>query len=129
MTASTWIALVVGATIVAGFVFRLLWSLHKLISLGEHIIERVTKLEATLNNGIRGDVRTAKERASEACRLAGVAATTVSRVEQATADNGRATNALRADLDVFTNIVMTDRRRIKQALRDLGHDIDADDDT
>src|SRR5437868_7393688 len=101
MTAEAIIGAAVGATVLVGFAGRGLWALHKLLGLGERIIIRVDALERKLSNGIEAKITSAEQKAQEACRLAGVAATTASRIEQQATDNYRATNALRGDVDIL----------------------------
>lgn len=126
MTAQAIVALavsVIGGLLIVG---RLLWSLHKLVSLGEHIVTRVESLEKQLSNGISAKISSADEKAKEASQLAAIAAATVARVEQAARENGRAMNALRSEVDIYTDLVRGEQSRIRRALRDLGQPIDDD---
>lgn len=128
MTAQAIVALavsVIGGLLIVG---RLLWSLHKLVSLGEHIVVRVEMLEKQLSNGISAKITSADERAKEASQLAAIAAASVARVEQLAENNGRAMNALRSEVDIYTDLVRHDQSRTRRALRDLGYPIDEIDD-
>lgn len=65
---------------------------------------RVDQLERLLNNGLRTEVRAAGEAANRA-------------VEMGQA-NGREIQALRAEVDIYTNAVIDDRRRIRAIVKD-----------
>lgn len=107
-------------------VARILWSLHKGINLIEHLVTRVTSLEKALSNGIRQDVRDAKQSSSEACRLAGKAAQTAAvahqQVHEQGVELGRSINALRATVDAFANAAISDTAHIWEALSAAGLD-------
>lgn len=67
------------------------------------VIGRIDTLERTLNNGIRSEIRQAIEEAAEAKKEA--------------IDARRAVDALSAEVDVYTNVVIDDRRRIRQIVK------------
>jgi hypothetical protein len=120
------ISLVATAVGLLLIVTRILWSLHKGINLIEHLVTRVSGLENALSNGIRSDVRQAKESSVEACRLAGKAAQTAAVAHQQVQERGvnqeRAINALRATVDAFANAALTDVAHIWDVLSDAGLD-------
>lgn len=131
------IGVAVGATVLLAFVGRILWSIHKGLNVFEDVRTDVKQLSddvadvhKSLNNGIRSEVRAAHEQAAKATALAGDAARAASIADQHAADGReeitRSVNALRAELDVMTNVVLSDRRGIRRALRDLGVEVDDD---
>ena len=125
-TLSTVIAVAVGAIAVLAAAWRVAKAGHHLAEAWEGFGRRIGALEQKLSNGITADVRDAKDKSTEACRLAGVAATTASRVEQQATENYRATNALRSEVDVLTNVVLSDRQRIRARLREAGFELEDD---
>lgn len=137
MKAEAIVGLAVGVTILAGFLWRLLRAIHNGVNVVEDsrrdiagLKDDVGSLHASLNNGIRVDIRSASEQAKKAQQLAGEAAKAASVADQHATEGReeirRSVNALRAEVDIYTNVVLTDRARIKAALRELGYDI-ADD--
>ena len=125
------VSISVGATVLLGVAWRLLRAIHNGVNMIDHLREDVAELHKTLNNGLRSDVRNATEQAKKAQQLAGAAAQAASVADQHATEGReeirRSVNALRAEVDIYTNVVLTDRARIKAALRELGHDIPDDD--
>lgn len=116
----------VGATVITGFFARALWGVHKIVSLIEHLVERVGLLEKTLSNGLRSDVRRAAEESQQARVLAAQAAATASvaqqRAEEGRTNIERAVNSLRSEINAMTNVALTDHAEIWRSLRDAGLD-------
>lgn len=116
---------VVGLLLILG---RLLWALHRLLNVGESLRTDVSKLHATVNNGLTTKVTNAADQATRAQILAADAARAAAVAEQHATEGRtetiRTVNALRGELDVFTNVVLSDRHRIRAALRELGQDLD-----
>ena len=131
MNAYQIMGVVVGGLAVIGVFFRGLWGVHKVVSLIEHLIDRVGELEKSLSNGIRSDIRMAADRAEQARLLAAQAATSAS-VAQQKAEEGRHTiersvNSLRAEINAMTNVAMTDHAEIWKTIREAGLDRRTDD--
>lgn len=130
MSAEAIVGVAVGGTVLLAFIGRVLWSVHRLLNLGERLVERVGQVEKTLNNGISATVREAAERSRRAEALAADAAKAASVAGQHAVEGqqeiSRAVNALRGEVDIYTNVVLSDRQRIRDALRDLGKDIGDD---
>lgn len=142
-SAQAWLTLLVAITILLTFIGAVARILYKIMQGlgpdedGHSLRDRVRNVEGALNNGLRTDIRTAlnqveknaadvaaaKELAAEAVRVAAVA-------DQQAAEGRstieRAVNGLRADVDVYTNVVLSDRRRIKEEIRKLGGDLPDD---
>lgn len=138
MSVGAIVAVAVGVLTLLAALGRGLWAIHKGVNLVQDtreevatVRDEVAKMHAALNNGIRADMRTTAAAASEARVLAADAARAASvasqRVMEGQQEVSRAVNALRSEVDIYTNVVLSDRHRIRAALRDLGHDI-ADDD-
>ena len=127
MNAYEIVGIAVGSTVLATFIGRVLWAVHKGVNLIERLADKVHEIDATLKNGIGTDIRIAKDKAAQAVELAADAARQVSVVDQRTEDLQRAINALSADVDVYTNVVLTDRKRIRARLRQEGIDLPDDD--
>jgi hypothetical protein len=130
VTVEAAVGVAVGATVLLAFFGRGLWSLHKLLNIGQRLIDRIDRVEKTLNNGIRSKIDLAAERSARAEVLAADAARQASVASQhaveGQAETIRAVNALRGEVDVYTNVVLTDRQRIRDALREMGVDVDED---
>lgn len=130
MTVEAIVGVAVGGTVLLGALGRVLRSIHKGVNLIEHLRDDVSDLHRTLNNGLRSEVRSASEQAKKAQQLAGEAAKAASVADQHATEGrqeiARSVNALRAEVDVYTNVVLTDRARIKAALRELGYEISDD---
>lgn len=124
VSVGAWVGVVVGAIAILAAVGRLLWATHRGLNLFEHLIARVDGLEKTLNNGIRSDIKTAAERSGRAEKLAADAARTASVTQQSQEEMARAMNALRGEVDIYTNVVLSDRQRIRAALREAGYELD-----
>lgn len=124
MSAEATIGLVSGIVGLLLILGRLLWSLHKLLNVGESLRADVSKLHATVNNGLTTKVENAATQSSRAQVLAADAARAAAVAEQHASEGRqetiRSVNALRSELDVYTNVVMSDRHRIHAALRELG---------
>lgn len=125
------ISALVGVTVLLGGGWRLIKAYHRWASAQERqadateaLTGKVNSLELTLNNGIRTDVREARTLAAEAARKVSL---TDQRAEEGRTEIARAVNALRAEVDVMTNVVLTDRRGVRAALRDAGIEIPDDD--
>ena len=127
MNAGAWIAGAVGVTVLLAFAGRILWAIHKGLDRWGNVENKVDELKAILNNGIRSEIRLAATRSEKAADLAADAARAASvamqRAQEGREEIGRAVNAVRAELDVYTNVVLSDRQRIREALKDLGKDI------
>ena len=82
----------------------------------------VAGLKSALDNGIRTDIRSARDHADQARQLAGRAAAASSVANQHAEDAIRATNALRAEVNALTDVAMRDHKGIWRALRTLGID-------
>lgn len=132
MSAEAAVGFTVGVTVLLAFVARILWSIHKGLDRFEDLEQKVDEVKAILNNGIRSEIRTASERSARATDLAADAARAASvasqRAQEGREEISRAVNAVRAELDVYTNAVLTDRRGIRAALKRLGEDIGDGDD-
>lgn len=137
MDAAGWVGAAVGATVLLGVAGRLLWAIHKGINLMddtrggvEEARKDIADLHAALNNGVRAEIRGAREEAKKAQQLAGDAARAASIADQHASEGrielGRSMNALRSELDVYTNVVITDRSRIWAVLTELGFDGEAE---
>ena len=126
MDPSAWIAAAVGVTVLLGAIWRLIKAGHRFANSQEHMAERIGSLERSLNNGIRSDIRQAKERSERAAGLAADAARTASLMQQRQEDISRSVNALRSEVDIYTNVVLTDRQRIRHSLREAGIDLPDD---
>lgn len=131
MSADAIVGLCVGGTVLLGVAWRLLRAGHRIANVGERLIERVGALEDTVNNGMRSDIHATREEAKRAQLLAADAARAATVADQHAVEGreeiGRAVNALRSEVDIYTNVVLSDRHRIREALRELGHDIGDDD--
>lgn len=118
---------VVGLVLILG---RLLWALHKLLNVGQDLRDDVSALHATVNNGLTTKVENAAAQSARAQLLAADAARAAAVAEQHASEGRqetiRSVNALRSELDVYTNVVLSDRQRIRAALRELGQDLDDD---
>jgi hypothetical protein len=119
------VAIAVGVLAILAAVGRLLWATHKGLNLFQKLIDRVDKVEKALNNGIRSDIKVAADRSGRAEVLAADAARTASVTQQSQEEISRAVNALRGEVDIYTNVVLSDRQRIRQALREAGYDLDS----
>lgn len=142
-SAKSWLTLAVGVTILLTFAAAVGRILYKILrelgpdDEGHTVKDRLRNMERALNNGLRTDIRTAldrveknaadvaaaKELAAEAVRVAAVAD---QKAAEGRATIERAVNGLRADVDVYTNVVLSDRRRIKEEIRKLGGDLPDD---
>lgn len=124
MNAGDWIAAAVGATVLLGVIWRLLRAVHNGVNLIGHLRHDVADLHKTLNNGLRTDVQSATDQAKKAQQLAGDAARAASVAEEhaseGRAEQLRAINALRGEVDIYTNVVLSDRHRVRVALREAG---------
>ena len=127
MTVEAIVAVAVGTLAILGAIWRLLRAGHRWANAQERMAADVTELKGILNNGIRSDLRETKERSGRAEILAADAARAASVMQQHQEEIGRAVNALRGEVDIYTNVVLSDRQRIREALRDLGKDIGDDD--
>lgn len=76
------------------------------------LFESVEQLQAALNNGLRADVRAAREEATRAHQEAADGRT----------ESRRDVNALRADIDNYANVAAHDFADIWRHLRDAGLD-------
>lgn len=124
-SASTWAALLVSLTVLAAFLGKIVQlgyrqvrnhekSQEQLEALTRAVQELLTKvtgangridqIERTLNNGLRDEVRTAGSNAKEAITIG--------------QENGRELRALRAEVDIYTNAVVEDRRRIRAIVKE-----------
>ena len=130
MSVGAWIAAAVGVLALLGAVGRLLWAIHKGVNLIVDTREDVAALHKVLNNGIRADVQSARDEAKKAQVLAADAARAASvadqHAEEGRVEIQRAVNHLRAEVDVYTNVVLSDRQRIRAAWRDAGYVLDDD---
>lgn len=117
------VAAAIGALAV---IARILWLMHRGINVIEHLVTRVSSLETTLSNGMRSDVRDAKNSSAEACRLAGKAAQTAAVNQQQVQEMGehhqRAMNALAATVDSYANAAIRDVAHIWDVLSESGLD-------
>jgi hypothetical protein len=124
------VGICVGCLAILAAVARLLWATHRGLNLFEKLLERVDAVERTLNNGIRSKIDLAAERSARAEVLAADAARQASVASQhaveGQAETLRAVNALRGEVDIYTNVVLTDRQRIRDALREMGVEVDED---
>ena len=127
MSAEGIVAVCVGVIAIVGAFWRLLRAGHRWANAQERMAADVTELKAILNNGIRTDLREAKERTGRAEVLAADAARMVSTMQQQQEETTRAVNALRGEVDIYTNVVLSDRQRIKAELRKAGIQIPDDD--
>jgi hypothetical protein len=124
VSAGAWIAAAVGVLAILAAVGRLLWATHKGLNLFATLIARVDGVEKALNNGISSKINLAAERSGRAEILAADAARTASVTQQNQEEITRAVNALRGEVDIYTNVVLSDRQRIRHALREAGYDLD-----
>lgn len=124
MSVGDWVAAAVGLTILLGVVWRLLRSVHNGVNLIHDLREDVANMHQTLNNGLRSEVKDAAEQAKKAQVLAAEAAQKASIANQHAVEGRheltRTVNALRGELDIYTNVVMTDRHHIRAALLEAG---------
>ena len=126
MDAASWIGAAVGVTVLLGGGWRLVKAYHRWASAQEKqaeatsdLADKVKSLETSLNNGIRSDVSRAVQLAADAARSASV-------VEQGRTEVVRIVQALRSEVDVMTNVVLTDRQRLRKQLRDAGIELPDD---
>lgn len=132
MDAGYAVGVAVGATALVAFLARGLQFLVRMERQfgpdddGKSLRDRVRSMEKALNNGLRSEVRQALTEAAEARKLAGEAARAASVAEQKASEGRhelqRAINAVRAELDVYTNAVVTDRAEIASLLAEAGFD-------
>lgn len=131
MSAYEIVGICAASTVIIGFLSRGLWSIHKVVSLIEHLVERVQSLETTLSNGIRSDIRRAADEAKEARVLAAQAAATASvaqqRAEEGRSNIERAVNSLRSEINAMTNVALSDHAEIWRTLSEAGLDRRSDD--
>lgn len=132
MDAGYAVGVAVGATALVAFLARGLQFLVRMERQfgpdedGKSLRDRMRAVEKALNNGLRSEVRQALTEAAEARKLAGEAARAASVAEQKASEGRhelqRAINAVRAELDVYTNAVVTDRAEIASLLAEAGFD-------
>lgn len=93
---------------------------------GREIKQEIFELKSILTNGLRSEVRQALTEAAQARKLAGDAARAASVAEQKASegrhDLQRAINAVRAEIDVLTNVVLTDQAGIWSVLEEAGYE-------
>lgn len=126
-----WVGLAVGILAILAGLWRGGKGVYQFASMLERLVDDVADLKSEFQNGIRTDIRQAKTSADEAVRLAGETARHVSLIDQREDEHHtevtRAINALRGEVDIYTNVVLTDRQRIRARLRDAGLDLPDDD--
>lgn len=126
MTSTGVVGIALSGVLLLAALGRGLWLLHKGVDFIQTLSEKVHSLETTLSNGIRADVREALKESREARRLAGVAATAAAtaqqRVAETTENTARAVNALRAEINTYTNVAVQDTAHIWESLSSLGID-------
>ena len=132
MDAGYAVGVAVGATALVAFLARGLQFLVRMERQfgpdddGKSLRDRVRSMEKALNNGLRSEVRQALTEAAQARKLAGDAARAASVAEQKASegrhDLQRAINAVRAEIDVLTNVVLTDQAGIWSVLEEAGYE-------
>ena len=124
MNAGEWVAAAVGCTVLLTAVGHLIRLMYRAARTWETLAADVSDLKRQFNNGFRADIREAKENSAEAVRLAGTAAARVGVIESRQEDIQRAMNALRAEVDVYTNVVIDDRHQLRRQIREAGIHLD-----
>lgn len=132
MDAGYVVGVAVGATALVAFLARGLQFLVRIERQfgpdedGKSLRDRMRAVEKALNNGLRSEVRQALTEAAQARKLAGDAARAASVAEQKASegrhDLQRALNAVRAEIDVLTNVVLTDQAGIWSVLEEAGYE-------
>jgi hypothetical protein len=132
MDAGYAVGVAVGATALVAFLARGLQFLVRIERQfgpdedGKSLRDRMRAVEKALNNGLRSEVRQALTEAAQARKLAGDAARAASVAEQKASegrhDLQRAINAVRAEIDVLTNVVLTDQAGIWSVLEEAGYE-------
>jgi len=132
MDAGYAVGVAVGATALVAFLARGLQFLVRIERQfgpdedGKSLRDRMRAVEKALNNGLRSEVRQALTEAAQARKLAGDAARAASVAEQKASegrtDLQRALNAVRAEIDVLTNVVLTDQAGIWSVLEEAGYE-------
>ena len=132
MDAGYAVGVAVGATALVAFLARGLQFLVRMERQfgpdedGKSLRDRMRAVEKALNNGLRSEVRQALTEAAQARKLAGDAARAASVAEQKASegrhDLQRAINAVRAEIDVLTNVVLTDQAGIWSVLEEAGYE-------
>lgn len=127
MSAGEIVGIAVGCFAILTALGHIIRLLYRLVRTWEGMREDVGELKAVLNNGLRSEVKSAAANSAKAVELAGEAAAKVDAFEQRQEDTQRAVNALRAEVDVYTNVVLQDRRHIRRTLAEAGIELRDDD--